>query len=454
MSQRSSFETFMQQHSHIRYVTPDAPEYAILREAYILDSPAVPFAIVRPRDAEDVATLVSWATSEGVGITVRSGGHDLFGRCFAQDALAIDMRDIDFITVDSSGSSATIGGGILAFKLAEELSKHHLATAFGSFATVGYVGWATHGGYGALEANYGLGVDQIIGATLVNPQGELVTADTEMLEAIRGGGGCLGVIVDLTVKTYPLKEVLGGVIVYKSQELSATLHMFSSGYKALAKNGLPKSLGIQQSVVNTPFGKALAVGFLWSSDDIETGRQWLDQVTPLGGEVALNTVKATTTPEWMAISTELPPKSAYGGNCTISVKEMTDEVVAVMAQEFAKMPDDPATLFSAHQLRGPSAAPRAGSVFSARTPHYVFEFIGTTSSPDRAQESWLWVTGFRDALRKTDPENLLETSYISLTPPAEARCSTIYGSQWQRLVELKNRYDPRNIFCYSLAQFN
>lgn len=74
-------------------------------------------------------------------------------------------------------------------------------------ASVGYVGWATLGGYGPFSGMYGLGADQIAGARLVDARGELVDANEELLKGIRGGGGIFGVIVELTVKVYPLKEV-------------------------------------------------------------------------------------------------------------------------------------------------------------------------------------------------------------------------------------------------------
>jgi FAD/FMN-containing dehydrogenase len=77
----------------------------------------------------------------------------------------------------------------------------------GTIASVGYVGWATLGGYGPFSALYGLGADQIVGAKIVNATGELVVANDQMLRGIRGGGGIFGVIVELTIKVYPLKEV-------------------------------------------------------------------------------------------------------------------------------------------------------------------------------------------------------------------------------------------------------
>lgn len=74
-------------------------------------------------------------------------------------------------------------------------------------ASVGYVGWATLGGYGPFSSSHGLGADQIVGAKVVDAKGELVEADEELLKGIRGGGGIFGIIVELTIKVYPLKEV-------------------------------------------------------------------------------------------------------------------------------------------------------------------------------------------------------------------------------------------------------
>jgi FAD/FMN-containing dehydrogenase len=77
----------------------------------------------------------------------------------------------------------------------------------GSVGSVGYVGWSTNGGYGPFSSLYGLGVDQIVGAKLVNYKGELVEASDDLLKGIRGAGNIFGVIVELTIKVFPLKEV-------------------------------------------------------------------------------------------------------------------------------------------------------------------------------------------------------------------------------------------------------
>lgn len=162
---------------------------------------------VRPPTATDVAALVAFMSAHYIPFTIRSGGHDLFGRSMASGAVTIDLRDIAHIHVDHSSRSARIGGGIITGDLAAHLAKEDLATAYGTIPTAGYVGWAIHGGYGILSPRYGLGVDQILGAKTVNANGELVEADGPMLKGIRGGGGTLGVIVELTIRVYPFEKV-------------------------------------------------------------------------------------------------------------------------------------------------------------------------------------------------------------------------------------------------------
>lgn len=131
----------------------------------------------------------------------------MFNRSFANGAVTIDMRDIAYVKVDKESQSARVGGGILIQDLIAQLDKEGLVTATGTIPVVGYVGWATHGGYGILSPNYGLGADQILGARVVNAQGEIIDADEKLLKGIRGGGGTFGVIVELTIKVYPLERV-------------------------------------------------------------------------------------------------------------------------------------------------------------------------------------------------------------------------------------------------------
>jgi Berberine and berberine like len=242
------------------------------------------------------------------------------------------------------------------------------------------------------------------------------------------------------------------MVVFNSKEMTSTIQNFTAGYEALVEKELPAALGIQQNVLNTPMGKCFAIGFMWSSPDLDAGRRYLDQIASFG-QVVFNGVKETTIPEWMEGIATFAPKVAYGRNCTVSLHKLTAEAITVIGREIASMPEDRSTLLSIHQLRGPSEAANAKSVFGARTAHYCLEFIATSSEPERTQAVWDWAVRFRDAVRKTDAQNILTSTYISLTPPTEASAPAIYGDNWEKLLEIKRHYDPKNVFKHALPKF-
>lgn len=199
--------TFLSENTHIHYATPQSPDYADLCRGYIINATPKPAMIVRPRSAGDVSSLISLLTAHDLPFTVRTGGHDMFGRSQIQDGITIDMREIAYVHVDKDSQTARLGGGVIIIDMLRELQKHGMTTPHASTPSVGYVGWATYGGYGLLSAKYGLGVDQIVGAIVVDAKGAIREADETLLTGLRGGGGALGVIVEIKIKVYPLDKV-------------------------------------------------------------------------------------------------------------------------------------------------------------------------------------------------------------------------------------------------------
>jgi len=242
------------------------------------------------------------------------------------------------------------------------------------------------------------------------------------------------------------------MVIFDSKDMAATIRNFMASYDSLATQGLHPALGIQRHVLNTPLGKCFAIGYLWSSPDLDTGRKYLDQICSFGQTLHMG-VQEMTIPEWMDQTATFAPKLAYGRNCTISIRQLTEEVAEVISREVAKMPNDRSTLFLIHQLVGPSEIKDERSVFGARMAHYCLEFIATASRQERVKEVWEWAVTFRDAVRNTDERNILTSTYISMTPPTESCSIAIYGENWERLLEIKRQYDPMNIFKHALPQF-
>lgn len=203
----SDFHGFKAACSGISWIEPGSAEYPGARKIYQGESKAVPLAILQPQTREEVQQIIAASAQHGVKVTIRSGGHNIPGLCIQDNSVTIDMRHITAVEIAPDKQSAFVGGGATNLHVARALEAEGLITPLGLVATVGFIGWSTFGGYGSFMNHFGMGKDNILGAEIVNAQGELVEANEEVLKAIRGAGGALGVITSLRVKTYPLTKV-------------------------------------------------------------------------------------------------------------------------------------------------------------------------------------------------------------------------------------------------------
>ncbi|KAI0490938.1 hypothetical protein F4859DRAFT_508728 [Xylaria cf. heliscus] len=192
------------QKSTTKLISREHPDFEAM-QTYFSKKPRVqPALITRPQTAEDVQVLVRYCAQNNIEFVVRTGGPDTPGGTEGQDVLWIDMRDIDHLEVGGDKTTARIGGGILFRGLTEALAENGLVTPAATIANMGYVALGGHGPFSAL---CGLGADQIVSAKVVNSKGEVVEASDELLDCIIRSGGIVGVIVELTIKVYSLKEL-------------------------------------------------------------------------------------------------------------------------------------------------------------------------------------------------------------------------------------------------------
>ncbi|KAL4888989.1 D-lactate dehydrogenase [Aspergillus ambiguus] len=452
-TQLAALEAFLQGHPAIKYTPQSSPEYSTARKVFNSARRDNPLAIVQPQSPTDVTALVKYARSNSLPFTVRVGGHNLEGSTLVEDALLIDLRALTAVTVAPDRKSATVQGGILQVELAKKLWADGLATPTGAIPSVGYVGWATYGGYGPFSSHWGLGVDQILGATIVNAEGDIVKADESLLQGIRGAGGLYGIIIDLTVKVYPLTSLLAGAIIFESSNIIKTCIDFNAAYERLLDaEGLPPQLTVQQIAFNAHTGRCFAAIFTWSGADIIEGQRWSEKIANLG-PLLVNTVASTNIPEWFSGNGALVPLAASGSAYTHSVSRVSPAIAKTIGQSLACMPPDPGTMMSIHQLRGPSTEPQGhSSVFAVREPHYMLEFLGFTVQKGLQAESEKWAAHIAEDTRMADRTYVLPWAYVSLyNATAQANSSAealrkTYGSKVGLVKELKAKFDPTNVF--------
>lgn len=464
-------------HPQLRIWTPSSDDFKKLSSLYIKGS-SVPRAIVRPQSEDEVSAAVAYAAEKSIPVAIRAGGHDYLARSGPNGALVLDLRDLKGVDIVDDGKAAIIGGGIIAMDLANALGKTGHTTTYGASNTVGHVGWATHGGYGPFAGLFGLGVDQILGARVVDYQGRIFDADDELLYGIRGAGSAFGVIVSLKIKIHKLEtvcrrslpwwillfdlpnmlfydKVYGGNVIFAMGPVEHQLDKFLENYQDMFNKGcMPKELGLSIGVCNVPHaGKAIFCSFLWASTDTQAGKAALAKVQEQMGLPILMSMVAEMTPAaWVeSRSKTMPPYGVYaaGGPASASVPALEEDVRSTLVQYTASMPANPATLWVENHLHGAALESTVESCFAYRRPHFLVEMIGTSVQEELAQEAGEWAVAFHETARGL--KNTLEGGYVVFVPPQIPARLCFPGGHWERLQELKAKWDPNNVFAFSAA---
>lgn len=171
-----------------------------------LHEPSQPAIITLPETVLRVISIVMQCTAQNQEFVVRGGGHDCRGRFSVAAAVSIALRQLNSVTISQDKKTARIGGCTKQIQFLSALEEQELHAPPRICGDVGHAGWCLIGGLGPLTTIHGIGLDQIVRATVVNAHGELVEADARILNGLRGGGGCLGVVVELVVKLYTIEE--------------------------------------------------------------------------------------------------------------------------------------------------------------------------------------------------------------------------------------------------------
>ncbi|KAL2836576.1 FAD-binding domain-containing protein [Aspergillus pseudoustus] len=449
----SKLTTFLSSHRNIEHTSPSSPSFSSQSAVFTNPPKATPSAILRPSTAEDVAAVIRFLSVNAIDFTVRSGGHDMWARGIKSNAVTLDMRSLNHVELDGTSMTAQIGGGALQGDVVSMLQKDGYITPVGTIATVGYVGWAMYGGYGPYSPLFGLGVDQIIGAKVVDGHGEIVKADKELLKAIKGGGGAFGVVVEVIVTVYKLDKIFAGAVLYNSEDLRSTITQYSCGYQSLKTegDGIPAQLSLQQSVIKVP-RPTFAVLFVWASSDMETGKHWLEKISGLAPVVG-TAVQLTTPTAWLEDAAKFVPATTHGGVYTINIKKVTNEVAEIMADYALNIPTDPHAFWGMHELRGGtvSAQEKHDSVFAAREGHFLFEILAIAEKKDNLDAIFAWGAKFQQALLGTEKRNIVPASYLSFLRKEEVDHGKVFGKDLEFLRRVKERADPKGAFANAIS---
>lgn len=314
------------------------------------------------------------------------------------------------------------------------------------------------GGYGQMVHKFGLGIDHLLAAKIVNADGHIVDADERIMKGIRGAGGNFGVVVEATIKIYPFAQLLAGIILFESSDYRASMANVQAGMEKLAaEDDLPPELDLQPFYSFLPTGKIYGGMFMWTGPDLERGRSYLDKVSTFH-PVILSTVAPASMMESLERNAPYVPESSFMNSRAINVRRITPKIYDIFVAACETIPEDPAAMLTWHEVRtcSPSFNPSTilPSVFNSRESHYVIEILANASDEANFKAVCEWGMSLREQLIREVPEEILDASWLASTPNDEiGSLEKLYGATNARfLKELKRSTDPKGIFKHAVPR--
>jgi FAD/FMN-containing dehydrogenase len=407
-----------------------------------------PALIIRCADTADVVRAVNFARSHGLRTAVRGGGHSLSGQSVCDGGLVIDVSPMKAITLDAQRRLGRAQGGVLLGELDRSTQAVGLATTLGTATDTGIAGLTLGGGMGRLMRVHGLACDNLRSVELVTADGTVrqVNAhdEPELFWGVRGGGGNFGVATAFEYHLHPLThKVLTGDRIYPFSQARA---VFAAVTELAAQ--APDELMLSAEIFNATHGSRVGRYVGWSVDycgDPGTGERLLEPLRTLGTPL-LDTIGAVS--YLTAQGAEGAATVAVPSQATIYAKSgFFRSVPAVMFDElvrrFATLPDDLDVSAGLDQMGGAMGRVAAdATAFWNRPAQFDFLINGTWMEPGRSEGFITAIHTLWDGIA-----SYTQGYYVNTEPGADdKRLRATYGDNYPRLVKLKDRIDPTNLF--------
>jgi FAD/FMN-containing dehydrogenase len=403
-----------------------------------------PLLIARCRGTADIVDAVTFAREHEFEVSVRGGGHNVAGRAVTDGGVMIDLSLMKGMHVDPQTRTVRAQGGLTWREYNRETAVHGLATTGGVVSSTGVAGLTLGGGLGWLMAKYGLAVDNLLSVELVTADGELrnvsADADPDLFWAVRGGGGNFGIAASFAFRAHPLRHVFGGIVAHPIAAAREGLRFFRD-----ATASLSDELTVVAALTHAPDGSGvpLVVFALCHCGTEEQSARELRPLLEFGEPVLVNVGKIPYPVMNTILDANYPPgipnywKSSF-------LETMSDEMIDVLIACFATCPS-PMTGIIIEHMHG--AMTRVG-VSETALPHrragYNLVIPSVWADSAATNDNIAWTRATYHALEPFFASGRY-VNYLDADESAEAVHSA-YGPNYARLVEIKRRYDPQNLF--------
>ncbi len=421
---------------------PGHPGYhpaRVLFNAMIDKHPAL---IVRCRESGDVLRALEFARGNHLQVAVRGGGHNVAGKALCDDGMVIDLSGMKGIRVDPAARTARAEPGLTWGEFDRETQEHGLATTGGFVSTTGIAGLTLGGGLGWLMRRYGLACDNLRSVEIITADGQVRTAsgseNPDLFWAVRGGGGNFGIVTSFEYRLHPVGQMLAGVVFFPLEQAEAGLRAYRDLMAAAADELMAYAI-----FLTSPEGaKMFAVPVCYVGPMVR-GEESLRQLRSHPG-VAADLVRPMSYLEIQSMFDPGFPSGRLNYWKSSFLRERSDEAIATLVARFRTVPSP----FSAVAIEPFGGAVARVKVDETAYPHRRARFslvivsMWTDPAESAANSGWgreLW-TAMQPFSSEAVYVNYLDTDDADRVPAAYD------AATYQRLRQVKERYDPENFF--------
>jgi FAD/FMN-containing dehydrogenase len=404
-----------------------------------------PALIAQCRGVADVVDAIKLARDLGLELSVRGGGHNVAGRAVVEDGLMIDLAGMKGIHVDAGRRTVRSQGGATWSDLDRETQLHGLAVTGGVVSTTGIAGLTLGGGIGWLMGKYGLALDNLQSVELVTAEGRVLRASVEehpdLFWAVRGGGGNFGVVTSFEYRLFPVgPTIAGGLIAYSFDNARQMLRFYRDFTAAI-----PDEHSVAATLVHTPDGSGakLAAMVACHCGTVADGETAMQPIKRFGSPV----IDALGPMPYCRLNSMLDggyPKGALNYWKPSFLTRLSDEAIDTMIERFEHCPTPMGQLLVEHFHGAASRVGTTDTAFPHRRDGYNFLVLSQTMDPAIADRCTAWLRETYAAMKPF----VAPGRYVNYLDDDETGDSVpaAYGPNYQRLREIKTKYDPGNIF--------
>jgi FAD/FMN-containing dehydrogenase/pimeloyl-ACP methyl ester carboxylesterase len=429
---------------------PGFDEATRLWNGLIEKTPAI---VVQPTGIADVVAALSFARDRDLALSVRGRGHNIGGTALTDGGVTIDMSRLRGIIVDPAARTATVQPGCTLGDVDRETQLHGLATPLGFISEVGVAGLTLGGGLGYLTRRLGWTVDNLLGVEIVTADGRVRRAsrdeNADLFWAIRGAGANFGVVTSFIFRLHEVgPTVYGGIIGWPFERADEILR----AYRTLAVNA-QRELSVWMNLFRAPpapfvppewHGKRICGMAVCYSGDLDRADEVLAPIRAIGDPV-IDLLAARPYTQVQSLLDAMEPKGKHYYWKTEFLAELTDDFLTTWRELAAECPGREMQMGILHLGGAVGDYETDDGAVGNRDVRFACGALGIWDADEPGAESFpQWV---RDAWERFRPFSS-GASYINLETDDEGddRIRATYGANFERLVDIKQKYDPRNLF--------